>query len=98
MLVQDKTQEIDKTTTVTPESPTPTAVAADVPEAVRPAHRRWRWASAVAGVGALIGVVSIIAFTQSDQDIADLNGVSDGSFEVAEANRFETLRDLATGP
>ena len=104
MLVQDKLQETNETKettteeTSTPGSPTPAGLPArDVQSAARSARSRWRLVSWLVLTAALVGVVALVAVTQSDQDVADPGRVSDGSFEVAEANRMETLRFLAAG-
>jgi hypothetical protein len=101
MLVQDKLQETKETTTEETSalgSPTPAGLpAADVQSAARSARPRWPLVSLLASTAALVGVVALVTVTQSDQDAADPGRVSDGSFEEAEVNRMETLRDLATG-
>jgi anti-sigma-K factor RskA len=102
MLVHDKVQEThEDTTEVTAavESSIPAqALAADGPGGTRSARRRWRWVSALAATGAVVGIVTIAAVTQSDQDASDTVPVSDGSYEVAELNRMERLQDLAIAP
>jgi hypothetical protein len=100
MLVHDKPQRTDETTAATarPQSPTPTALAAaDAPVARRAAHRPWRRVFALVGTSVLFGIATIVAVNRPDQDATDPGSVSDRSFEVAEVNRFRTLRDLTTG-
>jgi len=101
MLTDNKLQEIHETTTAataTVESPNPIGLpAANVPGTSRPARRSWRWVSALAATGAVLGIVTIAAVNQPDRDLAS-GSVSDGSFEVAEVSRMETLRDLASAP
>lgn len=93
MLVHDKT---DKTTTTATSEPTALpAGARTAPGRAARRSRRRVWAFAVA---AAAGIVAIAAVTQPDQGATDPTSVADGSFDVAEANRMETVRDLVAGP
>ena len=85
MLVHDKVQETHETSGAefsTPEQMHPADGSGDA----RPARRRWGLALA-----AVVGIVTVVAVTQSDEDTSSTVTVSDGSFEVAEEARMSAL-------
>jgi hypothetical protein len=96
MLVQDKLQETNETTTEetpvdglsTPAGPP----AKDVLSATRSPRSRRRSIWLPAATAALVGVATLVAVAQSDQDATDPGSALDGSFELAEASRMEALR------
>ena len=96
---------IDIATSTTARRPTRTTTSKIEVQPKRPSGGR-RWILLVGGAALAVAAVVGFAATGNDPalterdsaaDSTDPNGVSDGSFDQAEANRFGTLRDLVTG-
>jgi hypothetical protein len=95
MLMHDKTNKTTATADVEPPTPTgrPAARRA-MPD--RPARRSRRWVWTLAATAAVVGLVTIAAVTQPDQDATNRTFLSD-RYDQAEVNRMENLRDLTRG-